>query len=134
MHDGRSFVYHTNNNEQGPPGKTIMSSERFRTEKDSLGTFKVPEDAWYGVQTARAVGNFPISGRRPDRDFVIAHVRIKRAAAVANNQPGWLPDRLAIPVIEACDKILHGEYLEQFVVDRFQTAPSTICIGPGSVP
>ena len=61
-----------------------------RSEKDSLGEFPVPKDAWYGIQTARAVKNFPISGRRPDRDFIIAHVRIKRAAASAHLAAGWL--------------------------------------------
>ena len=64
----------------------------FRIEKDSLGEVKVPRDAWYGAQTARAVANFPISGRRPDNDFVLAHVRIKLAAARANCQPGWLSE------------------------------------------
>ena len=67
-------------------------NEQYRIEKDSLGEIQVPADAWYGAQTARAVINFPISGRRPDADFVMAHVRIKRAAAVANNQPDWLDE------------------------------------------
>ena len=66
--------------------------QKFRTEKDTLGEFPVPADAWYGIQTARAVDNFPISGRGPDRDFTIAQVRIKRAAAVANRE-GWLARR-----------------------------------------
>ena len=44
-------------------------SKKFRTEKDSLGEYPVPGEAWYGIQTARAVENFPVSGRRPDRDF-----------------------------------------------------------------
>ncbi len=96
-----------------------------RTEKDSLGTFEVPADAWYGVQTARAVDNFPISGRRPDPDFVAAHVRIKRAAAVANREAGWLEPRLADAIIAACDRILAGELLDQFVVDRFQAGAGT---------
>lgn len=103
----------------------MANSETYRTEKDSLGTLQVPQDAWYGIQTARAIANFPISGRGPDRDFVIAHVRIKRAAAVANRQPGWLDDRRADAIIEACDRILNGEYLDQFVVDRFQAGAGT---------
>lgn len=96
-----------------------------RTEKDSLGEMAVHADAWYGIQTARAVANFPISGRRPDRDFVAAHVRIKRAAATTNQQVGWLDDTLASAIITACDKILGGEYLDQFVVDRFQAGAGT---------
>ena len=76
-------------------------SQKFRTEKDSLGEFAVPFDAWYGIQTARAVENFPISDRRPDRDFIIAHIRIKRAAAVVNESAGALMPNLAQAIIEA---------------------------------
>ena len=100
-------------------------TEKFRTEKDSLGEYPVPTGAWYGIQTARAVENFPISGRNPDADFVLAHVRIKRAAAVANQKAGWLDDRMAGAIIGAADKILNGEYLDQFVVDRFQAGAGT---------
>ena len=103
----------------------------YRIEKDSLGSLNVPADAWYGIQTARAVINFPISGRGPDRDFVIAHVRIKRAAASANHKVGWLDDTQATAIITACDKILaspslnQSNYLDQFVVDRFQAGAGT---------
>ncbi len=103
-----------------------MDSEQiFRTETDSLGELGVPAEAWYGIQTARAVENFPISGRGPDDDFVTAHVRIKRAAAVANNRAGWLDDQIAGAIIAACDKVLAGQYREQFVVDRFQAGAGT---------
>jgi len=102
-----------------------MSKPVTRTEKDSLGTLEVPADAWYGIQTCRAINNFPISGRRPDPDFVRAHIRIKRAAAVANHQGEWLPAELATAITSACDRILNGEFLEQFVVDRFQAGAGT---------
>jgi aspartate ammonia-lyase len=100
-------------------------NDKTRTEKDSLGEFCVPENAWYGIQTARAVDNFPISGRRPDADFVVAHVRIKRAAAVANHAAGWLDAKLADAIVAACDKIIAGEYRDEFVVDRFQAGAGT---------
>ncbi|HEX9627302.1 MAG TPA: aspartate ammonia-lyase [Acidiferrobacterales bacterium] len=100
-------------------------SQPVRTEKDSLGEFPVPRDAWYGIQTARAVGNFPISGRRPDRDFIVAHVRIKRAAASANQASGWLDKKLADAIIAAADAIIDGKYHEEFVVDRFQAGAGT---------
>ena len=96
-----------------------------RTEKDSLGTLDVPHDAWYGIQTARAVENFKISGRRADPDFIVAHVRIKRAAAIANRDASWLDPPLAQAIVDACDKILAGQYLDQFVVDRFQAGAGT---------
>ncbi len=102
-----------------------MNEQHYRIEKDSLGELRVPAQAWYGIQTQRAVGNFPISGRGPDRDFVFAHVRIKRAAAVANCQPGWLDKTLADAIVAACDRILAGEFLDQFVVDRFQAGAGT---------
>jgi len=100
-------------------------TQKFRTEKDSLGEFSVPENAWYGIQTARAVKNFPISGRLPDPDFVRAHVLIKRAAAVANHKAGWLDDQLAAVIIKAADAVLSGQYLDEFVVDRFQAGAGT---------
>lgn len=99
--------------------------EKFRTEKDSLGEFQVPENAWYGIQTARAIKNFPISGRLPDIDFVLAHVQIKRAAAVANQQAKWLDAKMADAIINAADAVLSGKYLDQFVVDRFQAGAGT---------
>ncbi len=96
-----------------------------RVEKDSLGEFKVPQEAWYGVQTARALENFPISGRGPDSDFIRAHVAIKLAAARANCQPGWLSEAKRDAIVAACERILQGEYLDQFVVDRFQAGAGT---------
>ncbi|MEK7759382.1 MAG: lyase family protein, partial [Pseudomonadota bacterium] len=96
-----------------------------RTEKDSLGDYPVPAEAWYGIQTARAVDNFPISGRRPDRDFIIAHARIKRAAAAANSAAGWLDHKLADAIGTAADAIINGHYLSEFVVDRFQAGAGT---------
>ncbi len=97
----------------------------FRTEKDSLGEFQVPADAWYGIQTARAAGNFPISGRRPDRDFIIAHARIKYAAARANFAAGWLDERSTQAILKAAAEIIDGNYHEEFVVDRFQAGAGT---------
>ena len=97
----------------------------YRIEKDSLGEVQVPEPAWYGAQTARAVANFPISGRLPDKDFVLAHVRIKLAAARANCQPGWLGTDKRDAIVAACEKIIGGEHLDQFVVDRFQAGAGT---------
>ena len=97
----------------------------YRTEKDSLGEVLVPVNAWYGAQTARAIANFAISGRPPDQDFVYAHVRIKLAAARANCQPGWLDAQKRDAIVAACEKILAGEYSDQFVVDRFQAGAGT---------
>src|SRR3989344_1992797 len=99
--------------------------KKFRTEKDTLGEFPLPADTWYGIQTARAVDNFPISGRGPDRDFIIAHARIKRAAAAANREPGWLDVKLADAILKAADAVIAGEHHAEFVVDRFQAGAGT---------
>ena len=96
-----------------------------RIEKDSLGEYSVPAQAWYGIQTARARDNFPISGRAPDRDFIIAHARIKRAAAVANREAHWLETNLAEAIVTAADAIIEGKYHSEFVVDRFQAGAGT---------
>ncbi|MDR2876951.1 MAG: aspartate ammonia-lyase [Chromatiales bacterium] len=102
-----------------------MSKQAFRSEKDSLGELQVPAEALYGIQTTRAIANFPISGRGPDRDFVLAHVRIKRAAAIANQRAGELDAKLSEAIIAAADRIIAGDHLDQFIVDRFQAGAGT---------
>ncbi len=96
-----------------------------RFERDSLGPFQVPAGALYGAQTARALMNFPISGRGPDPDFVTATIEVKRAAANANFRLGVLDARLARAIQGACDRILAGSHREQFVIDRFQAGAGT---------
>jgi len=100
-------------------------TDDYRIETDSLGEYKVPADAWYGIQTARAIDNFPISGRGPDIDFVVAHIRVKRAAAVANHQANWLDDDRSQAIVKAADRIIAGEFHDAFVVDRFQAGAGT---------
>jgi aspartate ammonia-lyase len=85
----------------------------------------VPVDALYGAQTARAVENFPISGLRPFPAFVRATVFVKKAAAAANAEAGRLPKELADAITAACDEILAGKHLDQFVVDVFQAGAGT---------
>ena len=96
-----------------------------RTEKDPLGELQVPSDALYGVQTLRAVQNFPISGLKPLPAFVDAVVRIKRAAAITHKETGRLDARLADAIVAAADEILAGRHRDQFVVDPFQAGAGT---------
>src|SRR3954469_25032516 len=96
-----------------------------RTEKDPLGALDVPVDALYGVQTLRAVQNFPISGLKPLEPFVIAQVWIKKAAAMTHKETGRLDAKLADAIIRAADEVLAGQHLEQFVVDPFQAGAGT---------
>jgi len=96
-----------------------------RTERDPLGTLEVPADAMYGVQTLRAVENFPISGLRPLAPFVTAQVWIKKAAALTHKETGRLDARLADAIIAAADEVLSGKYVDQFVVDPYQAGAGT---------
>jgi aspartate ammonia-lyase len=97
----------------------------FRTEKDPLGEKRVPEDALYGVQTVRALENFPISGMRPLEPFVLAQVWIKKAAALTHKTTGRLEARLADAIIQAADEVLAGKHRDQFVVDPYQAGAGT---------
>jgi fumarate hydratase class II len=96
-----------------------------RTEKDPLGTLEVPTDALYGVQTLRAVQNFPISGLRPLPAFIDATVRIKRAAALTHKETGRLDAKLADAIVKAADEVLSGKHRDQFVVDVYQAGAGT---------
>src|ERR1044072_2706599 len=96
-----------------------------RTEKDPLGTLEVPTDALYGVQTLRAVQNFPISGLKPLPAFVDATVRSKRAAALTHKETGRLEAKLSDAIVKAADEVLAGKHRDQFVVDVYQAGAGT---------
>src|SRR5215217_7567964 len=104
---------------------TPKMADGFRTERDPLGDLKVPADAYYGVQTARAVANFPISGLRAHPDLVTATILIKKSAAEANASLGRLDARIAHAIRTAADEILGGRYRDQFVVDVYQAGAGT---------
>jgi aspartate ammonia-lyase len=96
-----------------------------RTEKDPLGTLEVPAEALYGVQTLRAVQNFPISGLKPLEAFVTAQVWIKKAAAMTHKETGRLEAKMADAIIKAADEVLAGKHRENFVVDPYQAGAGT---------
>src|SRR4026207_1403560 len=98
---------------------------QFRTERDPLGEYDVPADAYYGIQTARAVENFRISDLRAPADLIVATVLIKRAAAEANQALERLDARVARAIIQACDEIRSGALRDQFVVDVYQAGAGT---------
>jgi aspartate ammonia-lyase len=100
-------------------------SNATRTEKDPLGELAVPADAMYGVQTLRAVQNFPISGIRPLPAFIDAVVRIKKAAALTHKETGRLDAKLADAIVQAADEVLGGKWRDQFVVDVYQAGAGT---------
>jgi aspartate ammonia-lyase len=102
-----------------------VTDRSFRTERDPLGELKVPADAYYGVQTARAVENFRISGLRAPTDLVLATILVKKAAAEANASLGRLDSDIAIAIVDAADEILSGKLRDQFVVDVYQAGAGT---------
>ncbi len=96
-----------------------------RLEKDSLGTKEIPENFYYGVQTLRAVENFPISGLKSHPRFIDTFVMIKKAAAIVNAKLGSLPAKSKEAIVQACDEVLSGRLTDQFPVDVFQMGAGT---------
>ena len=96
-----------------------------RIERDSLGEKEVPINAHYGVQTQRAMENFPISGIRAHPKFIDAYMMIKKAAAIANMKSGDLGSKEGDAIVRATDEVLSGDLRDQFVVDIFQMGAGT---------
>jgi fumarate hydratase class II len=96
----------------------MPNSKEFRVERDSMGEFQVPADAYYGAQTMRAVENFPISNLRFPRSFILA-------ASQVNSDLGLLDKDLAYTIGEAAREVVDGKLDDQFVLDIFQTGSGT---------
>ena len=97
----------------------------FRTERDTLGELQVPATAYYGIQTARALENFPISGIRAPASLIDALIHVKKAAARANMALGRLDGRLGDAIVAAADEVLAGALRDQFTVDVYQAGAGT---------
>ena len=96
-----------------------------RREHDSLGDKEVPSEALYGIQTQRAIENFPISGLPPRPELVDGIVLVKKAAALVNRELGLLPADKAEAIVRAADEVLGGAHRDQFRVDPFQAGAGT---------
>lgn len=96
-----------------------------RTEKDSIGYMNVPEDAYYGVQAQRASENFQITGLHMHPAFIINMARIKKAAAITNRNALRLSPDKSDAIIRACDEIIRGKWMDQFIVDPIQGGAGT---------
>jgi len=96
-----------------------------RSERDSMGEWQLPQSVYYGIQTARALENFPISGLKPLPEYVEACVLIKKAAAEVNGELGCIPVEVARAIVQAADEILQGSLRDQFVVDVYQAGAGT---------
>ncbi|MGH9570140.1 MAG: aspartate ammonia-lyase, partial [Candidatus Angelobacter sp.] len=96
------------------------ATQNFRQEKDSIGTKEIPADVYYGVQTARAIENYPISGMRAHPTLVRAIGMVKYAAAQANKDLGLVDGRRADSIMQAAKEVIEGKWDQSFVVDVFQ--------------
>ena len=97
----------------------------YRIERDSMGALQVPEKALWKAQTQRAIENFHVSHRRMPDEFIKALAMVKQAAAHSNVDLGCVDAQKAEKIIEAAQKIVEGDYLDQFPVDVYQTGSGT---------
>ncbi|WP_349427929.1 class II fumarate hydratase [Microbacterium sp. LWS13-1.2] len=102
-----------------------MTDIEYRIEHDTMGEVRVPKNALYAAQTQRAVENFPISGDRLEPAQIVALARIKKAAALANRELGTLDGAIADAIAGAADRIIAGEFADQFPIDVYQTGSGT---------
>ena len=90
-----------------------------------MGIREIPDDAYWGAQTSRAVENYPISGERAHPEMILAYARIKRACAETNSEMARLSEEKARAIVAACDEVVAGKHHEQFVVDVYQAGAGT---------
>ena len=98
---------------------------KYRTDKDSLGPVKIPIDAYYGPFTGRAIKQYNVTGNLSHRNLIKSFVMIKRSAAVANMKTKAINRKQGTAIVRACDKILAGKYIDQFVVDMINSGAGT---------
>jgi aspartate ammonia-lyase len=98
---------------------------QYRIERDSMGDRQISSSVYYGIQTLRAVENFPISGIQPLSTYVDACILIKKATAIVNGELGCIPQDISNAIVQAAEEILAGKLREQFVVDVYQAGAGT---------
>lgn len=103
----------------------LKNQNKYRVEVDFLGEKEIPADAYYGVQTMRAVENFPITGYKIDESLIKAFGMVKKAAALANYEIGQLPKNIADAIVNAADELIEGKLSDQIIVDPIQGGAGT---------
>ncbi len=98
---------------------------RSRTDKDSLGSVRIPADAYYGAFTGRAIKQYHVTGNKSHPNLIKSFVMIKRSAAVANMKSGAIDKKKGRAIVQACDKVLSGKHVDQFVVDAINSGAGT---------
>ncbi|BAY63162.1 fumarate lyase [Calothrix brevissima NIES-22] len=104
---------------------TQQADSQFRIERDSMGDRQIASNFYYGIQTLRAIENFPISGLKPLATYVDACLLIKKATAIVNGELGCIPQDISQAIVQASDEILAGKLRDQFVVDVYQAGAGT---------
>ena len=98
---------------------------KYRLDEDSLGKVRIPVDAYYGAFTGRAIKHYHVTGNTAHENLIKAFVMIKRSAAVANMKTKALDAKRGKAIVSACDRILAGRHVEQFVVDMINSGAGT---------
>ena len=103
----------------------MIDNTDFRIERDSMGDRQIASSVYYGIQTLRAIENFPISGIKPLATYVDACLIIKKATAIVNGELSCIPQDISQAIVQATDEILAGKLRDQFVVDVYQAGAGT---------
>ena len=98
---------------------------KYRSDRDSIGTVKIPADSYYGPFTGRAIKQYHVTGQNPHPYLIKSFVMIKRSSAVANMKTKAVDSKRENAIVKACDKILAGKYQDQFVVDMINSGAGT---------
>ncbi|HWK23669.1 MAG TPA: aspartate ammonia-lyase [Ureibacillus sp.] len=102
-----------------------MLNAQIRIEKDFLGEKEIPKEAYYGIQTMRAVENFPITGYRIHPELIKSLGIVKKAAVLANMKVGMIKEEIGQFIIQSCDEVIAGKWNDQFIVDPIQGGAGT---------
>src|SRR5699024_1603156 len=102
-----------------------MTKNKFRIESDSIGDIQIPSDAYYGVNSLRAAGNFAITGRTIHKELIIGLAEVKKACAISNYEAGIMTGDIKDAIVEASDEIINGRFHDQFIVDPIQGGAGT---------
>jgi len=100
-------------------------NQKYRLESDSIGEKEVPAKAYYGVQSLRAMENFPVTGRRMIPEYIKAMALLKKACAILNGEAGILTKDVADAIVAASDEVMEGKYADEFIVDPVQGGAGT---------
>jgi len=98
---------------------------KFRLDEDSLGKVKIPSDAYYGAFTGRAIKQYHVTGNKAHANLIKSFVMIKRSAAIANMKTNAIDAKRGKAIVVACDKILSGKHVDQFVIDMINSGAGT---------